>query len=261
MRLLLFIGCCLITLAAKGQLYGPVDARAKNAPTFETEQELVDYLTDGLTDEKLKTRALAAWIVYQMQRDGYRHKELIKYSHQNRTAPEPITNNPFQTRIGTSQDFARLFQTMGEAAGLTVATIKGYAGKNINTTQYQDSAYQAGKTLLNLWHGNSNSLQRYQASWNAVQIDKKWYLLDTYWMIANPNLFEAQNISSAQGMSLFLRRREKAIPGKAILTRGKRIDNHYFLAKPRFFIQTHFPLDEQWQLMPTPWTWSTFTNQ
>ena len=261
MRLFLFIGCCLITLTAHGQLYGPVDARAKNAPTFETEKELTDYLIEGLTDDRLKARALAAWIVYQMQRDGYRHKELIKYSNQNRIAPEPINNVPFQTRIGTSQDFARLFQTMGEAAGLTVTTIKGYAGKNINTSQYQDSTYQAGKILLNLWQGNSNSLQRYQASWNAVQINEKWYLLDTYWMIANPNLYEAQNISSAQGMALFLRRRENKIPGKAILARGKKIDNNYFLAKPRFFIQTHFPLDKQWQLMPTPWTWSTFTNQ
>ena len=261
MRWFLLIGCCLISFRVQSQLYGPADVRAKNAPAFETEQELTRYLIEGLTDDKLKARVIAAWIVYQMQRDGYRHKELIKYSNQNRRAPEPVNNNPFQTRIGTYQDFARLFQSMGEQAGLTVTTIQGYAGENINTNQYREPAYQAGKILLNLWHGNTHSLQRYQASWNAVQIDGQWYLLDTYWMIANQNLFEAQTISSPKGMELFLQRRKNTRPAKSLLTRGKQIDNRYFLAKPRFFIQTHFPLDEQWQLLPIPWTWSTFTNQ
>ena len=238
-----------------------LDNRAKNAPAFETESELVAFLTQDLTDEKSKARVLAAWMVYQMERDGYRRKELIKYSRQNRSAPEPIPNDPFKTRIGTSQDFANLFADLCRTAGLETQVISGYAGENIQTFRYQKPLFQAAEVFLNYWTGENYPLQRYQAAWNAVKIDDQWELIDTYWMIANQNLFTAKNISSNTAMKRLLEKRTQRLPSRQQLSVGKHINNNYFCAKPIFFIKTHFPLDSRWQLLPTPWTWSTFTSQ
>jgi len=261
MRFFIFLFICLWEIPTFADPYLLLDNRAQSAPTFETEAELVAYLTEGLSDDKAKARVLAAWIVYQMERDGYRRKELIRYSNQNRSAPEPLFNDSFKTRIGTSQDFATLFSDLCRVAGLEVQTIPGYAGENIQTFRYKKPLGQVLETMMNYWSDQNYPLQRYQASWNAVKINDKWELIDTYWMIANPNLFAAKTISSKTAMERFLEKRIQRLPSRQQLSAGKRINNDYFCAKPNFFIKTHFPLDSQWQLLPVPWTWSTFTSQ
>jgi len=260
MRIFLVLLILLTGISGRAQMYGLIDSRAERAPAFETPAELVTYLTHDLQDDKSKARALAAWIAFQVQRDGYRHKELIKYSNMNRVAPPALNNNSFKTRIGTPFDFARLFQELGSLAGLTVATIQGYAGYDIPTFRYDDSAFQAGEVLLQFWQDTKFPLQRYEAAWNAVQIEGEWYLLDTYWMIANRNMYAAERLSTERAMKRFLAQREKRLPARFLLTQGKEINNDYFFAKPRFFVKTHFPLDPEWQLLPVPLTWSSFTT-
>ena len=241
--------------------YTLLDNRAQNASVFETETELVTYLTDGLSDDQSKARVLAAWMVYQMERNGYRHKELIKYSNQNRPAPQALSNDSFKTRIGTPQEFANLFADLCRAAGLEVQVIPGYAGNNIQSFRYKKPAFQAAEVMLNYWTGENYPLQRYQASWNAVKINDNWELIDTYWMIANDRLYAAKNISSTTAMEHFLEKRIQRLPSRQQLARGKRINNDYFCAKPTFFVKTHFPLDSKWQLLPLPRTWSAFIDQ
>ena len=258
MKYVLLFLMMFVTNPAWAQMNALLDARAKTAPTFESREDLVQYLISGLENDQSKARVIAAWIVYQVQRNGYRRKELIKYSNQNRAAPAPPENDPFQTRIGTPTEFANLFQSLGEMAGLTVETIEGYAGRDIQAFRYQDPAFQAAEVMLDYWQGTAYPLQRYQAAWNAVQINDTWHLLDTYWMIANDDLFAAQDITSDRAMQRLLAQRAKRLPSRTTLERGKRIDDTYFFAKPRIFIQTHFPLDSQWQLLPTPKTWATF---
>ena len=261
MRFLILLLSILWWTPVWAEPYGLLDSRAQNAPAFETESELVSYLTQGLSDDRSKARVLAAWMVYQMERDGYRRKELIKYSRQNRSAPEPIPNDPFKTRIGTPQEFASLFADLCTMAGLTVQTITGYAGDNIQTFRYQKPLFQAAEVMMNHWRDENYPLQRYQASWNAVKIDDNWELIDTYWMIANQILFAARTVSSGAAMKRLLEWRTQRLPSRQQLAQGKRINNKYFCAKPNFFIKTHFPLDSRWQLLPTPWTWSTFISQ
>ena len=59
-------------------------------------------------------------------------------------------------------------------------------------------------------------------------------------------------------MERFLSKRERRQPTLSELTKGKTINNDYFDAKPRAFIKTHFPFDNQWQLLPTPVTLASF---
>ena len=260
MRFMIFLFGFLWGTAVGAQGFGALDLRAKTAPDFQSPAELAAWLTKGLSTEKDKARVLAAWMVYRLERDGFRHQELIRWSNKNRAAPEALDNDTFQTRIGTPQDFARLFQTLGSAAGLNVHVIEGFAARDIAAFRYQTPVGQALEVLADQWLG-SYHLQRYQAAWNAVWADEKWHLVDTYWMIADQDLYAARNIRNVREMKRFLKRRSQNPPSRQALMRGKRIDNRYFFAKPSFFIQTHYPIEVEWQLMPVPWTWSSFVNR
>ncbi len=261
--LILFF-CCLPGISAlQAQTFGLIDNRAETAPdsVANTPENLVAYLTKDLTNPTQKARAIAAWIAFQVQRDGYRRKILIQYSNRNARAPESLKNDVFKTRIGTPQEFAALFQQLAMHAGLESVVIDGFAGYDIPSFRYQDPVYAAGEVILRRYSNHTNyPLQRYRAAWNAVKINDDWKLLDTYWMIAADHLYAAQDISSDRAMRRFLDKRMNRLPSRAELTRGKRINNDFFFAPPRRFVKTHFPLDSRWQLLPVPVSWSSFTN-
>lgn len=251
------------SLSVKAQFYGIIDRRAKTT-TWEQasdQQKLIEHLTKNLTSPKDKARVIAAWIAFQMQRDAYRQYVLVDSSEHNRPAPDPLINDPFKTRIGTSLDFARLFHSLATLAGLESVVIEGFAGSNIQSFRYQKPIYQAGETLYHIWTKKNYPLQRYQAAWNAVKINNKWELLDTYYMIADTKLYEAKTIRTDFAMKSFLKRRQNNPPSIRSLTTAKKINDDYFFAKPRFFVKTHFPLDSKWQLLPIPLTWAAFVNQ
>lgn len=242
--------------------YGMLDARAKQTPesVASTPDSLVNYLTKDLTDATQKARILAAWMVFHVQRDGYRRKVLMQYSQRNRQAPETLKNDVFKTRLGTPQEFASLYHQLATLAGLESVVIDGFAGNSIPSFRYEEPKYAALETVMRRYLNNTNyPLQRYQAAWNAVKIGDNWKLLDTYWMIAG-NVYTGQDIQSDRSMQRFLEKRMRRPPTRSELIQGKRINDDYFFPTPRQFIKTHFPLDSQWQLLPVPVSWSSFTN-
>lgn len=262
-HLYLLFFLCLISLrtTAAGGGYYMADLRARQATLNDAAsiESLAAYLTKDLKTDEQKARAVAVWMVYQMEKNGYRAKQLIRYSNLGIQAPAPVENDPFKTRIGTPQEFAALFERIARAAGLTVVTINGYAGKNISAPRARKPSWTAAQTLLSFISQENSDLQRYEAAWNAVQIDGKWNLIDTYWMIAGTTE-SARDISSDASMRLFLKRRLNRTPSPSSLRRGKTIDEDYFFAKPRFFIKTHFPLDSEWQFITPPRSWATFVS-
>lgn len=261
MRFFWFFILLIFSGAATAQTFSALDARARRAPASEaqTPEQLVSYLTRDLAADEQKARVLAMWIAYQVQRDGYRHKQLIQYSTQGKSAPLPPPHDPLKTRLGTPHDFAALFQLMGTLAGLQVVTIQGYAGHSIQASRYHEPLLQAVDAGLRSWRGFDYRLQRYFGAWNAVYANDKWQLIDTYWMIAG-ELRAGQDIQSDREMERFLEKRAKRAPSLSELAQSKRIDERYFFASPRFFVKTHYPTDSRWQLLPIPVSWAAFTS-
>ncbi len=238
-----------------------LDTRAKQLP-YESGQsvnDIVKNLTADLTSEREKARVLAAFMVYQFQRNGYTERTIENAANRNKQAPLMPDNDILKTRIGTSQEFATLYTELCKAAKLNCVTIIGYAGINIQSPQKKSPA-----KVEVIRHGieqltgmDDYRMQKYEASWNAVQWNNKWHLIDTYWMIAG-NIKIGLDIKTTSKMATLLKRREQNGVRLAELTRGKRIDDAYFDAKPRQFIKTHYPLDDKWQLLPYPVKWQTF---
>ena len=248
-------------VAVQAQNFGSLDGVAKRLPTrpVQTKEQVVKQLTDKLKKPIDKARILAAWVAYQVDRNGYEYNELLKASSDNTLAPAPLPNDIFKTRIGTPKEYADLYAELCRMAGLDVVVIDGYAGYNIPSSRYDGKLMKALEPTINRVLGGNYRLQRYMAAWNAVQIDGKWHLVDTYWM-ANPFERMVGRGESARGMMSLLRRRERNMPSAGSLSSGKSLNDDFFFAKPRDFVKTHFPFESKWQLLPVPKTWSSFTN-
>lgn len=257
---ILFICFILLALPVWAASYGSIDNRAKKLPIrlAETKEQVVEELTKGMTSEEDKARAIAAFLAYQVQRNGYEDKIKIQASGRNRLADPPMENDVFKSRLGTPQEFADLYTELATLAGLQAVTITGYAGRNVPAYRYKNPALQSLEPMMNRSRGGDYKLQRYIAAWNAVKIKGKWELVDTYWMI-NGEIKTGQE-KNERAMRSFIQKRTKKTPSLATLTQNKAINNDYFMADPRKFIKTHFPNEDEWQLLPTPKKWNSFTK-
>lgn len=261
---ILFI-CLLCTQPVLALGYSKADKFGKIAPytVAETPESLAKYFMDNLEKPADRARALASWMVYQMDKDGYREKVIKQNAARGRKAPDALSNNPFQTRVGTPQEYAALYQQIGKLMGLDVEIIQGYAGKSVPYSADQNKS--AGITALRGLERTltgvalNNEMQPYQSAWNAVKIDGQWKLVDTYWMSRGGKKF-GTNAQSDLAMENLLKNRQKKLPPLSRLTAGKKYDETFFFSDPRIFIRTHFPLDKQWQLLKTPVTWREFTR-
>lgn len=240
--------------------YSTLDNRARRLSINNTlsKQQLVSMLTSGLTDPADKARVIAAWMVYQIDRNGYEHKKLITASNNVTLADPPLPNDIFKTRIGTPDEYADLYAELASMAGLDVVKIDGYAGRNIPSSRYSKKIMKALEPAINRIRGGNYRLQRYAAAWNAVKINGNWQLLDTYWMTKGERMVGQDK--SDRSMQSLLAKRAKNTPSASSLAKGKSIDDDYFFANPRDFIKTHFPNNPDWQLLSVPKTWSSFTN-
>ncbi|MGN1063541.1 MAG: transglutaminase domain-containing protein [Alphaproteobacteria bacterium] len=240
--------------------YNTLDARARrlSVPNTLSKEQLVTALTNGLTDAADKARVLAAWMVYQIDRNGYERQKLIEASNKTTPADPPLPNDIFKTRIGTPDEYAELFAELATLAGLEVVKIEGYAGRNVPASRYEHKTMKALEPVINRIRGGNYRLQRYAAAWNAVKINGTWQLLDTYWMTKGERMVGQDK--SAYAMRSFLAKRAKNTPSVSSLAKGKSIDNDFFFAKPQDFVKTHFPDNPDWQLLSVPRTWSDFTD-
>lgn len=113
--------------------------------------QLIDYLTDGMTDPAEKIKVIHDWI-----------SDSIYYDMDSYLAGESVDQRPYsvlETRLTTCGGYARLFRMLCREAGVPVVFLAGDA-KGYN---YREEGETAS-------HG-----------WNLVQIDDNYYSIDTTW--------------------------------------------------------------------------------
>lgn len=230
------------TLPAYAKNYRNIDRKAQSVPAQyeKTLPQLVSYLTKDLTSDEDKARILLAWIVYNVDYDAYKSKAIIEHAYTPRAARKLnlTTGDIFVTRIGVAKDFAELYQRMASMAGLDSMTVSGYAGRGIS----------------------SRNMEEYRHDWNVIKINGKWELVDPVWAMRG-DINALQDVGSDRQHQREIKKREAGSREATRKRRNRSIDERWFMSEPRDFVETHYPDDSRFQLLPTPITIGSWLNR
>ncbi len=144
MRVLLLL--LALTLTALADNYAAIDRHAVDTPK-EMEKDvptLARYLCQNAKTDEQKARALFRWVA-----------DRIKYSYESWGSYDPSVI--LDTRRGVCHDYAFLYCSLAEAAGLTCAYIDGHS-RDVDRGPFQGLH-----------------------AWNAVRIGSQWRDLDACW--------------------------------------------------------------------------------
>lgn len=109
--------------------------------------------------------------------------------------------------------------------------------------------YRQGQSLKNV---KSDHL------WNAVLLGGQWFLLDACWGAGRVDMEHESFVKRLERswslMFLFMELKTSCSQTCCLplLPPPRRFDDFYFLTDPEEFIYTHFPDEEQWQLLEAP---------
>jgi len=189
-----------------------------------TPEELTQKLTANYKTDIDKTRAIFSWIAQHISYNYYP-------SRNNKSSYTSVINEPSDTssilkplsqlvaedvlkkRTAFCYGYSRLFKCLCDYAGIPCEVINGYARGDFNK-------------IGNNFHTNH--------TWNAVQLDSSWYLVDVTWASGY----------FTYGSNEFI----------------KHFDDQYFLTTPEQFAQDHFPDDIEWTLLKQPPTPGEFKH-
>ena len=168
---------------------------------------LAGYLTSPAKNDSEKVKAIFTWITHNIRYDSRIHK-VSRFGNNG-------SSSILKTKKAVCRGYSNLFYSLCKEAGLTVVDIDGYAKGN---------GYQIGDRFS----GTPNH------SWNAVNIQGVWHLVDPTWGAGYIN----------EKLEYIHQR------------------NDYYLFPPaQELVYTHFPIDSTWQLTDNPISLLEFENK
>ncbi len=178
---------------------------------------LVKQLTQELTSDTEKTRAIFRWITANIRYNSKEADKIIKNNFEPtkkrfKSETEAIrwrekryykkVTSALRKRKAVCEGYAMLFKHLCSWANIHAEVVTGH---------YRDHTLKIGKYY------------KPTHAWNAVKLDGKWYMLDA---------------TMAAG-------HVEPITGKFI----KNFSGNYFLPLPEQMLTTHYPTDNQWLLI------------
>lgn len=178
---------------------------------------LLSYnLTNSLPSQVEKFRAIYTWVSGNIENDywGYVKNKQKRKQLQNDSLALYNWNKSFSPKVFEKlvkeqktlcTGYAYLIRELANMADISCEIVNGY-GKTANSNMDEE-----------------NSIPNH--SWNAVQLDEKWYFCDATWSSGFFDVDKNEFISE--------------------------YNDGYFLAEPKLFIKNHYPLDKKWILLDT----------
>ena len=175
--------------------------------------QLAYKLTSGLSTDVERFRAIYKWVCANIANDYslYLRNKRKRTKYKNDSLKLSAWNDRFKKEIFKKllkrkkticTGYAYIVQELSELADLNCVIVHGF-----------------GKTSTTL----IEEFDLPNHSWNAVKLNKNWYLCDPTWASGIPNL-------ETNEFKFYY-------------------NDGYFLANPRLFIINHFPLDKKWSLL------------
>ncbi|XP_062611507.1 uncharacterized protein LOC134273317 isoform X4 [Saccostrea cucullata] len=206
--------------------YKFVDDYVLNAPPrllMGSFKELIRYLTaEEDWDDVAKARAIFRWVtaidVYSLKVDS-----------------DPPTHSPLEyfTKIQKNQgNHAHLVSGLCQMAGLPCVIVSG---------MNKSAAYEIGSKCERKNMG---------AQWNAVYIKDDWRFMDAFWASACVVGKKSSEWTLVDNDGNVTQEDEEESEGET----QHRVNEFYFLPNPDQLIWTHFPDEQDWQLLEKPIT-------
>ncbi len=175
--------------------------------------ELSYNLTNNLQFDVEKFRAIYTWVCTNIESDykGFRKNHTKRSKFQNDSLELNKWNKSFSIQVFKKlakekkticTGYAYLVKNLANLANINCEIIDGYA-RNENSVE--------------------SELKFPNHSWNAVQLNNKWYLCDATWSSGNYDLNS--------------------------YTFEYKYNDGYFLADPELFSKNHFPNEDSWFLL------------
>lgn len=175
--------------------------------------ELAYNLTNNLPSDVEKFRAIYTWVCTNIEGDysGFRKNLAKRTKFQNDSLEQSKWNISFSNDVFKKlakekkticTGYAYLVKSLANFANINCEIIDGY-GRNESSAD--------------------SELKFPNHSWNAVQLDNKWYLCDATWSSGSYNLDD--------------------------FTFDFNYNDGYFLTDPQLFAKDHFPKDKKWFLI------------
>jgi hypothetical protein len=186
--------------------------------------DLANKLTKPLSTEEEKFRAIYRWVCNNVEYDyslyvmNNQKRKKIKSKEELDAWNKYFTSRVFKNLLTRQKTictgYAYLIKELSSCAGLRCVIVDGY-----------------GRTVGSNIRGSGNV----NHSWNAIQLNKKWYLCDATW---SSGAYDAD-----------------------LLRYEKKFNDSYFLANPSLFVRNHYPLDSTWTLLIKNPTLNEFLNR
>ncbi|MFZ4725448.1 MAG: transglutaminase domain-containing protein [Paludibacter sp.] len=190
----------------KTDQFKEIDEYARNVPESETNsvRKLVSYLSIKAKTDIEKARAIYIWITNNITYDV---DGLFSGNYGDLSADGCLSS-----RKSVCSGYSNLFEKIGNEMNLNVKSISGFA---------KGYGYKTGQ--------QSNFKTNH--AWNVVNINQKWYFIDSTW-----------GAGSVNSKGAFV----------------KKFEEFYFLTLPEYFICKHFPEVDRWQMLEKPISFDDF---
>lgn len=173
-------------------------------------QELSEKLTSSLPSDLEKFRAIYKWVCDNIEND-------YEFYLKNKRMREKLNDNPVELKEWNRKFHPKVFNKLVKEYK-TVCT--GYAYLIKELAYYANIEVELINGYGRTAQANIGGAGIPNHSWNAVNLNDKWYLCDATWSSGSIN----------PQQSSFL----------------KEFSEGYFLSDPNLFIKNHYPLDTNW---------------
>ena len=181
-------------------------------------------LTEKLSSDVEKFRAIYTWVCANIESDYWYYlkntkkrkkfrKDSLKLAEWNKKFGRKVFKRLLNEQKTICTGYAYLIKELSSLSNIKCVIVNGY-----------------GRTTTS----NIGKLGIPNHSWNAVQLNNKWYLCDATW--------SSGSFNSDENKFMF------------------EYNTGYFLADPQLFIKDHFPLDSKWILTENIPTINEFVN-
>lgn len=221
----MLIFCCPLIQGQSQPNFAEVDAIAANFDESTSNvEELATQLTAGLESDVEKARVFFMWLAHNVRYDCKKFHNPKRPHFEGRTK-EAVAEQKKKWRAEQIQKTVKLKKGVCEDYSQLFKAMCDVVG--LEAVVIRGNARNFYRPF-----SGKHSVRH---AWNAVKLDGEWQLLEATWGAGTTN------------------------PEVTKFTR--RISTGYFLTPPELFMQSHWPDEEQWQLLPKPLSKQEFAQQ